>query len=84
MAFDMNPSTKKPDHVLGIDEGLHEPSLDILLDTALYYVLDRPAAQAVIDGVLAVVATWRERARALRVSAADIDEMEHLFITDMA
>jgi serine/threonine-protein kinase HipA len=83
-AFDMNPSTKKPDHVLGIDEGLHEPSLDILLDTALYYGLDRPAAQAVIDRVLAVVATWRERARALRVSAADIDEMEHLFITDMA
>ena len=82
-AFDMNCSTKKRDHVLGIDEGLHEPSLNTLLDTAAYYRLDQAGASAVIDGVLDVVATWRDRARALHVPAADIDEMELLFITGM-
>jgi serine/threonine-protein kinase HipA len=80
-AYDMNPSVKKPDHVLGINEGLHEPSLRNLLETALYYDLREPEAMQVIDEVLAVVATWRSRARALHISLADIEEMDELFIT---
>ena len=80
-AYDMNPSVKKPDHVLGIDEGLHEPSLRNLLETALYYDLSEPAALQVIDEVLAVVATWRSRAKGLRISLADIEEMDDSFIT---
>jgi serine/threonine-protein kinase HipA len=82
-AYDMNPSVKKPEHVLGIDEGLHEPSLETLLQTALYYDLDEQGALQVIEKVLAVIVTWRVRAKALHISIADVEEMEHLFITEL-
>ena len=81
-AYDMNPSVKKPDHVLGIDEGLHEPSLATLLETAPYYKLDEPEAKEIIEKVLSVVVKWRARAKALHISLADVEEMEHLFITE--
>jgi serine/threonine-protein kinase HipA len=80
-AFDMNPSARKLDHVLGIDEGLHAPSLRTLLETDLYYGLERAAATAIVEAVLAVVATWRTRAGALHIAQADIDDMAHLFMT---
>jgi serine/threonine-protein kinase HipA len=82
-AYDMNPSVKKPEHVLGIDEGLHAPSLATLLETAPYYGLNAPEATRIIEKVLGVVATWRTRAKALHISLADVDEMEHLFITEL-
>jgi serine/threonine-protein kinase HipA len=82
-AYDMNPSLKKPEHVLGIDEDLHAPLLDTLLETAPYYKLDDPDAMQVVEEVLAVVSSWKSRARALHISRADIEEMEDLFITDL-
>ena len=82
-AYDMNPSVKKPEHVLGIDESLHAPSLENLLETALYYDLSEPDAIEVIEEVLAVVAMWRARARALHISMADVEVMEDRFITDL-
>lgn len=83
-AFDMNPSSKKLEHVLGIDEGLHAPSLAVLLETDLYYALERPAARAIVDQVLAVVASWRARAKSLHIAQADIEEMASLFMTGIA
>jgi serine/threonine-protein kinase HipA len=82
-AYDMNPSLKKSEHVLGIDEGLHGPSLGTLLETALYYDLDERAATTIVAEVLAVVATWKARAKALHISMADVEEMEDLFITTL-
>lgn len=82
-AYDMNPSVKKPDHVLGIDEGLHEPSLETLLATALYYGLTEPEALEIVEKVLGVVVTWPARAKALHISMADVEDMEHLFITEL-
>ncbi len=35
-----------------------------------------------LEKVLAVVATWKARAKALGIAAADVHEMEHLFITE--
>ncbi|UUM22222.1 type II toxin-antitoxin system HipA family toxin [Mycoavidus sp. SF9855] len=81
-AYDMNPSVKKDEHVLGIDEGIHEPSLEALLETAIYYKLSNMDASLLIQKVFAVVATWKVRAKALGIAAADVHEMEHLFITD--
>ncbi|WP_436567502.1 type II toxin-antitoxin system HipA family toxin [Janthinobacterium sp. HLX7-2] len=82
-AYDMNPSIKKDEHVLGIDEGLHEPSLETLLETAIYYRLTDADAALLIQNVLVVVATWKVRAKALHIAAADVHEMEHLFITEL-
>jgi len=83
-AYDMNPSVKKPEHVLGIDEGQHGPSLETLLETALYYNLDESQGLAIIENVLSVVATWRARAKAMHIALADVEEMDHLFITKLA
>ena len=80
-AFDINPSIKKPEHVLGIDEGLHEPSLSTLLGTAPYYDMTDPQACEIIEKVVSVVATWKTRAKALHIAAADVDEMEDLIVT---
>jgi serine/threonine-protein kinase HipA len=83
-AYDMNPSVKKPEHVLGIDEGQHGPSLETLLETVIYYNLDEFQGLEIIENVLRVVATWRTRAKAMHISMADVEEMDHLFITELA
>lgn len=82
-AYDMNPSVKKDEHVLGLDEGLHEPSLLTVLETATYYRLSDLDALALVRQMLAVVATWKVRAKALGIAAADIHEMDSLFITEI-
>jgi serine/threonine-protein kinase HipA len=79
-AYDMNPSPHKETHELGLDEHLHEPALETVLETAEYYRLDRDAAGAIVDEVLAVVRTWKKRAKALGLSAVDCEYMERLFL----
>ncbi len=79
-AYDMNPSIKKEEHVLGINEGMHAPSLETLLETAAYYKLSNVEASSLIEKVLSVVSTWKSRAKALGITAADALEMENLFI----
>jgi serine/threonine-protein kinase HipA len=81
-AYDMNPNPFKEEHELGLDAHLHAPDLSTVLDTAAYYRLDAEGAQTILDEVLAVVATWKTRAKALGIARADIEDMEHLFITD--
>lgn len=81
MAYDMNPSIKKEEHVLGIDEVLHESSFEHLLNTALYYDLEPMEANQIVGGVLAVVVTWGDRARKAHISSVDIQEMGHAFST---
>jgi serine/threonine-protein kinase HipA len=83
-AYDMNPSVKKPEHVLGINEGQHGPSLETLLETAVYYNLDETQGLEIIENVLSIVATWRVRAKAMHIALADVEEMDHLFITGLA
>ena len=81
-AYDMNPSIKKEEHVLGIDEGLHEPSLESVVETAVDYRLQDEEASSLMDQVLAVVSTWKVHAKSLGISAADVHEMESLFIIE--
>ena len=82
-AYDMNPSVKKDEHVLGLDEGLHEPSLKTVLETAEYYRLSDEEGAGLIQQVLDVVATWKARAKSLGIAAADVREMEHLFVSQI-
>ncbi|MES2832569.1 MAG: type II toxin-antitoxin system HipA family toxin [Pseudomonadota bacterium] len=81
MAYDMNISLKKVEHVLGIDENNHEPSLETLLETAMYYRLDEQEARSLVQKTLNVVVAWKARAKALKISAADIEEIDDLFVT---
>ncbi len=74
------PSVKKEEHMLGINEDIHEPSLEALLKTAIYYKLSHVKASSLIQKVLTVTARWKARAKALGIAAADVHEMENLFI----
>jgi hypothetical protein len=68
--YDKNPSMKKPEHGLGISEGQHGPSLETLLETAVYYNLAESRGLDIIENVLSVVATWRTRAKAMHIALA--------------
>lgn len=82
MAYDMNISLKKAEHVLGIDENSNEPSLDTLLETAMYYRLDKSEARSLVQKTLNVVVAWKVRAKAFKISAADIEEIKDLFVIE--
>ena len=72
-AFDVNPSIDKATHVLNIDDVDNRPSLELVLATAAFYRLTQNQASAIIDEVVAVVATWRSVARRAKIASADIE-----------
>lgn len=78
-AFDMNPSFKKEEHILAIDLDQRLPNMDVLLETAGYYRLDKKRATTIVDQVIKVVSEWKLRARYYGLSQQDCLEAEHLF-----
>ena len=79
-AFDVNPNPERRDHQLAIDEDDHEGDLKCVARTCRHYQLKTVEAEAVIDHVMEVVGTWRERARAVGLKASEIELMEDAFI----
>lgn len=75
-AYDMNPSTKKDEHVLALDDSSTEPDFDTVLATAELYRLSQADAQAELAGLRAVIGTWEQRAKTLGLSAEDRLELE--------
>lgn len=78
-AFDINPNPAKSDHSLTWDGKSAAPSLPTLLATAGYYRLDAGAAQAVVDEVTTVVATWKDLAAKLNLSRVEVTLMGSVF-----
>ena len=72
-AFDVNPSIDKATHVLNIDDVDNRPSLETVLATAAFYRLTQGQASAIVDEIVAVVATWQSVARRAKIAAADIE-----------
>jgi serine/threonine-protein kinase HipA len=58
-AFDLNPVPTKPEHAIALDEGDHTPDLDIVRQTAGYYRIKPPQAEAIIREVHEAVGAWR-------------------------
>lgn len=81
-AFDVNPSPDQSAHVLAIDEYHAQPSLATVIDTAEFYRLSPSRAREIVDEVREAVRGWRDEARRLRISAADIQLTEAAFATD--
>lgn len=80
-AFDLNPNIDKAEHVLNIDDSDNRPSIENLLASCGYYDLAPSMAQQIVAEVLAVVRQWSQRARALRLPAAEIQLMAAAFIS---
>jgi serine/threonine-protein kinase HipA len=79
-AFDMNPNRDKQQHALTWDGRSAEPDLEALKQTAPFYRIARPQdAQAIIDDVSAVVATWRGKAKAFQLPGVEVQAMETVF-----
>ncbi len=80
-ADDINPSPDPSGLSLAIDE--HDNSLDfgLALSVAKYFRLTGKEAQSIIDATRALVATWRERARAHGIARSEIAGMEGAFVS---
>jgi serine/threonine-protein kinase HipA len=72
-AFDVNPNTDKAEHVLNIDDRDNRPDLQTVLATAAFYGLSANAARQIVDEVAAAVDGWREVARSVHISRADVE-----------
>lgn len=81
-AYDLNPVPVdiRP-RVLSTAIDLDDPtaSIDLALETAEYYGLDEAEAKAIAHEVGCVVATWREEAAGLGLSARDVERMASAF-----
>lgn len=75
----MNPNPAKREHTLTFDGRDATPHIDLVLDTAELYRLDRPRAARILTQILAVIRTWRDRARALGLGRGEIDSMTPAF-----
>ena len=78
-AFDLNPSPDQDDHVLTLDGIDPRPDLGTVVATAEYYRLTSSRAAAIVDDVVRAVGGWRDAARGVGISEADIDLMEPAF-----
>lgn len=74
-AYDMNTDFTKDEHVLSFDGAIHAPDISVILSTAEYYRLNQAQAEAILKEVSAITKTWKERARALGIKAAEIAEL---------
>ncbi len=72
-AFDMNPSIDKREHVLTIDGLSADPDIELALATCGFYGLDDGRANEIVDTTRAIVSTWKQRARKMRIAASDIE-----------
>ena len=78
-AFDMNPNRDKRQHALTWDGKTAEPDLHALKATAPFYRIEAQDAQAMIDQIESVVASWREKAKAMQIQGTEIQAMETVF-----
>lgn len=72
-AFDINPNVDRADHVLNLDDLDNRPSIQTVLDTAVFYGLCEDEANAVAAEVIAATQNWRCVAATVGISRADIE-----------
>ena len=80
-AFDMNPSFKKDEHALALDLYTRQPDMAVVLETAEYYRLGSDQAKQIVSRAGKIVEGWKVHAKRLGLSAQEIAEAEHLFLT---
>jgi len=71
-AYDINPTLSDNQSLL-INLSTSESDLNILLDSAKYYMLSSEKAKFIIDEVISAMKSWRSEARKLCLPQRDID-----------
>lgn len=75
-AYDMNPSTKKDEHVLMLDDSSAVPDLATVMQTAEFYRVSAADAKDDLESLQKVLSTWEAKAKALGLSAEDRLELK--------
>lgn len=76
----MNPSLKKDEHVLALDDSSTVPDLDTVVATAEFYRVSVEEAKSDLARLRKVLGSWEERAKRLGLSAEDRLELEACFL----
>ena len=79
-AYDMNPSTDKDAHVLALDDADTSPDLGVVLATAEFYGLTKAQAAADLARLRKVLSAWEAKAKQLKLSAEDREELKDCFL----
>ena len=75
-AYDMNPSTKKDEHVLRLNDSSAVPDLATVMQTAQFYRVSAADAKADLERLQKVLSTWKAEGKALGLSAEDRLELQ--------
>jgi serine/threonine-protein kinase HipA len=78
-AFDINPSPGGGGLSLAIDENDNSLDFDLALSVAAYFRVPKVEAEAIIDRVLAVVSTWADSAKSLKLNKTEQSSMTKAF-----
>jgi hypothetical protein len=72
----VNPSIDKREHVWTIDGLVVEPDIELVVANAAFYGINDGRANEIFDKTRAIVSTWKDLARKMRIAAGDIDLTE--------
>ncbi len=78
-AFDVNPNIDKADHVLNINETDNRPNLETVIETSEWYVDSKDRAAEIVNEIVRICRSWRERAAQLGIARVDIETTEVAF-----
>jgi len=79
-AFDLTQSPEMSVHSLTFDGATGSPDLDVLRRSAGFYRISSAQAESIIDRMYPLVATWRDRARALHIPRAEMEAISPAFM----
>ena len=80
-AYDLNPSIDKNGLALNIDLDSNALDLDLAKSIGDYFQLKAKQMDVIIEEVLTVVLTWRDKAREAGISRTEIEMMRRAFMT---
>lgn len=78
-AYDLNPDPESRGLSLAIDEHDNSLDFDLALSAAKYFRLSMQDAHEILTSITTAVSPWRKRARALGLSAYEIESMAAAF-----
>ncbi len=80
-AFDVNPSLRKLDHTLALDDSIRIPDLDVVRETAALYRLSSAEAEELIAQVDGAVSAWADVARTVGLPDEEVRLFAGVFLS---
>lgn len=78
-AYDINPNPEGTGLKLNIDLTDNSLDLDLALEVAEFFRLEKEEAEAIISNIKKIVSTWRIEAKKFQISSSEQDLMETAF-----